>query len=442
MKQRIFSLLLLLVFLVACTPKDTVVFQDNVTIEYGSSINPIDWVKGGRFDAIDILEIDEKKLGTQTITLQITNGKEKTQQEKVITIVDTKGPMISEIQPFVVGFDEVISISQYYHAKDLRDGDVIIDFTPVNTKKLGTEKVRLWATDKEGNRTLKDVMVNVIDDNPPIIKQIKEIIVFKDREFKIEEFIRIEDEQKDLVTIEVKNEYDLSQLGHYPIIVEASDPSGNVQQFETILTVALSSQDEGDGYTIVEPAKLNDKYTLVNRRYQLPTDYIPENLVYVPEQYRIGNVAATLNTVAAFEEMAKAAAQDGIELKVQFGYISYWEQNILYNQSVSELGFVDANKIIQRPGHSEHQLGVALDLCDTSNKCGEDFNNTPADRWLQSHASEYGFILRYPKNKQEVTLSESMSNHYRFVGKEVAKHYVEVKLSYEEYYQQFSDNLK
>lgn len=441
--KRFFVVVSLLLFLVGCTSTDEVVFVNDITIEYGDRINPYNWVKTGLFDDIRIDKINPNHIGTQEIIVTVEHKNKETYYPLQLTILDTQGPEITKLKEFEVPIKSEVTISEFFHAQDLRDGNIIIEHTPIDTSSLGAQRILVWAIDTIGNRTQKEVIMNVIDINPPIITQNEEFLVLQGETFEITDFFTIEDEQEGYLEITLENEYDNQELGHYPVVIVAKDPSGNEARYETVLTIYTEDSDASDGYKVIEDAIIrNDRYTLVNKRYQLPYDYIPNNLVLFPEEYRIGDANATLETVAAFVEMAEAAKKDDVILTIQRGFVSYWNQGTIFNQTITREGFDIANTKVLRPGHSEHQLGVAIDICEAKTHCEEAFNDTDSDLWLRQHAADYGFILRYPEDKEGSTLLSYMSYHYRYVGKEVAHHYNTLDLSYDEYYQQFSDRLQ
>lgn len=165
---------------------------------------------------------------------------------------------------------------------------------------------------------------------------------------------------------------------------------------------------QADGLTYV------DGILIVNKTYSLPEDYAPGI-----------NTAAK----AAFDEMTAAAFNDGLYLYINSGYRSYDEQYSLYYNYAAERGVIEADKVSSRPGFSEHQSGLCFDV----NSTDFSFNNTAEARWLAAHCAEYGFIIRYPKGKEEYTGYEYESWHIRFVGTEIAQDITSKGLCLEEY---------
>jgi len=121
--------------------------------------------------------------------------------------------------------------------------------------------------------------------------------------------------------------------------------------------------------------------------------------------------------------MVAAAKQAGITLNLQSGYRSYNFQVTLYNRYVQQQGQAVADTQSARPGYSEHQTGFAADLGGTSQpSCNVEacFGDTPEGKWLAAHASEYGFIIRYPADRDSTTGYVYEPWHVRYVGTELA----------------------
>ena len=152
---------------------------------------------------------------------------------------------------------------------------------------------------------------------------------------------------------------------------------------------------------IIEEPTYIDGVLIANKTYALPEDYNPD----VDPQAQ-----TALNALIA------AAALDNIELWMKSGFRSYETQLTLYNNYVARDGKEKADRYSARPGHSEHQTGLAFDL----NSLEQDFGETEEGIWLAAHCHEYGFIIRYPKDKEEITGYMYEPWHIRYVGTELA----------------------
>lgn len=123
------------------------------------------------------------------------------------------------------------------------------------------------------------------------------------------------------------------------------------------------------------------------------------------------------------------ALKDGAKLNIASGFRSYNYQEKVYNGYIKEFGVEKTNTFSARPGHSEHQTGLALDICEDSDK----FINTKEDKWLQKNAYKFGFIIRYPKGKEHITEYKYEPWHIRYVGKKHARRIYSKNLTLEEY---------
>lgn len=164
-----------------------------------------------------------------------------------------------------------------------------------------------------------------------------------------------------------------------------------------------------DGVTYVEGV------LIANKTYALPENYAP------------GDDATAL---AAFEKMQAAAANEALDIHISSGFRSYETQRMLYNAYIARDGQAAADRFSARAGHSEHQSGLAFDL----NSVSMYFASTPECPWVAAHAHEYGFIVRYAKEKESITGYMYEPWHIRYVGEELAKEIYELGLSLEEYF--------
>lgn len=178
---------------------------------------------------------------------------------------------------------------------------------------------------------------------------------------------------------------------------------------------------------------------LVNKQNFLPAEYVPPDLVkpdvpFVPgmddEVQHMRRQAA-----AALEEMFAAAARDDLELLARSGYRSYRTQNIIFSRNVEQRGFAAANQVSAVPGESEHQTGLVMDVTSASAgmALNQNFAQTEEGRWIAAHAHKFGFIVRYPPDRQAETGYTYEPWHLRYVGVEAATAIYNQGLILEEY---------
>lgn len=165
----------------------------------------------------------------------------------------------------------------------------------------------------------------------------------------------------------------------------------------SVTTKKMQGIQQIDGITYI------DGVLIANKTYALPRSYNPGGL--------------TSETYNAFQSLVQAAANDGYSLWNASGFRSYETQEQIYNNYVYTHGQATADTFSARPGHSEHQTGMAIDV----NNPSDSFNGTPEAIWLKEHCVDYGFIIRYPEGKQDITGYKYESWHIRYVGVEMAK---------------------
>lgn len=157
---------------------------------------------------------------------------------------------------------------------------------------------------------------------------------------------------------------------------------------------------------------------IVNKKHKLSPSYKPA-LKAIPRTSK----KLTPDAVAAYEKMRKAAKKNGVHLTAISGYRSYARQEALFAQYSRQLGVKQASRISARPGTSEHQTGLALDIGAASGRCvlSRCFANTREGKWLAKNAHRYGYILRYPKGGEKATGYDFEPWHFRYVGPRIAK---------------------
>ena len=156
-----------------------------------------------------------------------------------------------------------------------------------------------------------------------------------------------------------------------------------------------------------------DGIMIVNKTYALPETYRPSNA----GEYEYCTTCLTEETLNAFNAMQADAQSIGLNLYISSGFRSYSYQESLYNNYVSQDGKEEADTYSARPGHSEHQTGLAFDL----NTIDDSFAYTEEGKWVAENCYKYGLILRYPKGKETQTGYQYESWHLRYVGNELAQ---------------------
>ena len=176
----------------------------------------------------------------------------------------------------------------------------------------------------------------------------------------------------------------------------------------------------------------NKMDVIVNKYYKLSSDYEPSDLTKINSKFSSGNnQKLRQEATAKFEEMANAALSEGLKIYAGSTYRSYNYQLGLYNRYVAQDGFAEAETYSARAGYSEHQLGLAVDIIN--GRWSYLSENDKEYEWLINNSYKYGFILRYPRNKEYVTGYVFEDWHFRYLGIELATDVYNSGLTYDEY---------
>ncbi|MGM0883521.1 MAG: M15 family metallopeptidase [Bacillota bacterium] len=192
-----------------------------------------------------------------------------------------------------------------------------------------------------------------------------------------------------------------------------------------------------DGLAVVaQPESIT---ALVNKQNKLPENYNPSDLVYPDVRFifddKIEKRMLRKEAAEALEEMFTSAEIDGIPLAGVSAYRSYTTQKSLFERYVKRDGLVKARTYSAFPGTSEHETGLAIDISGSDGKCAaaDCFAGTKEALWLEEHAHEFGFIIRYLKGKEAITGYQYEPWHLRYVGTELAAELKESGETLEEY---------
>ncbi len=185
------------------------------------------------------------------------------------------------------------------------------------------------------------------------------------------------------------------------------------QEASAAVTASSEEAARNQDPASIEPTYING-ILIANKTYPLPSWW---------------GDGLTGETVAAFDAMSAEAAANGFSLYISSGFRSYSSQASIYNSLVAQVGVAGADRDTARPGHSEHQTGLTIDL----NCICEGFGNQPDGQWVAANAHRFGFIVRYPPGKEHVTGYIWEPWHLRYLGVENATAVYNSGLSLEEY---------
>ena len=205
------------------------------------------------------------------------------------------------------------------------------------------------------------------------------------------------------------------------------------------VVATVNTNTDYDYYTQDFDTNVEDDYLmLVNKYYHLDSSYTPTDLVNISNRYYYGEGHQIRDVVYdAFVDMWNQANNDGIYLIINSSYRTYEEQQQVYDSYKDSRGTTYADSIAARPGYSEHQTGLSLDIFSTEYTTTSNFKDSPAHEWLVNNAYKYGFIQRYEEDTEELTGFAEEAWHWRYVGVEVATYLHEHDITFDEYYAYF-----
>ncbi len=184
-----------------------------------------------------------------------------------------------------------------------------------------------------------------------------------------------------------------------------------------------------------EADNLQSSSLLVSKYRYLKEDYIPKDLEEISSCVE-GTRLLVKDARIHFEKLCESATKENMKIRAISSYRSYAYQKKLYNNYVQKDGVELADTYSARPGFSEHQTGLVVDI-DNYKTDYNHFETTKEFTWMQENAYKYGFILRYPKGKEEITGYDYEAWHYRYVGVDIATAIHNTNLTLDEYYVRF-----
>lgn len=209
-----------------------------------------------------------------------------------------------------------------------------------------------------------------------------------------------------------------------------SNPTEDIKTIVALVNVNRDSKF----YENTTPTDVNeDILMLVNKYNYLDENYVPDNLINVPTTYAYDGNVLRSDVFDAFKNMYNAAKDSNISLILNSSYRSYKDQLETWETRKTAYGKDKADAYAARAGYSEHQTGLAIDVNEFKSTANN-FDETEAFKWLTDNAYKYGFILRYPNGKENITGYSYESWHYRYVGTDAAKIIHDEDITFDEYY--------
>ena len=305
--------------------------------------------------------------------------------------------------------------------------------TTLDTSKVGKKEIKIKTKSFLNKKGTKTVSYKVVDTNAPLLEVEAQINVQQEENNNLLDYIFVKDNSKEEIEPKITGDYDLKKEGKYKLKISAKDSSGNETVKDVVLNVIAPKKVESntnnntssntskennqkENNTINTPKKTKKGYDIIEKDgVTYINGILIANKTYaLPKNYGQG---LTSETSAAFTKMQTAAKEAGLNIFIKSGFRSYQLQTEVYNNWVKLNGQARADTYSARPGHSEHQSGLAMDV----NLIEQEFANTEEFKWLQKNAYKYGFILRYPKEKESITGYIYEPWHYRYVEVSLAE---------------------
>ena len=301
-------------------------------------------------------------------------------------------------------------------AMDLVDHAIgeIIRYPTLSTMETGKQRL-VYVLEKEHIQKEIEVYIDVVDTQYPIIELKSDHITIEygenyDPSENIEKVYDVIDGETD--HYEIIHQIENTVPGDYEVKVCVQDCNQNETQKTFIVTVKKQVIAEPKYSSGIVPTYIKG-ILLVNKQYGLPADF--------------GGVNEEASH--ALSLLQKAASESGWSLPLVSGYRSYSYQQELYSGYVARHGKEAADRFSAQAGHSEHQTGLAFDV----GRIDYNLGSTPEGIWLQNHCADFGFIIRYPSGKEDITGYRYEPWHIRYVGTEHAKAIMSQGLTLEEY---------
>ena len=303
--------------------------------------------------------------------------------------------------------------------KKIKNGTIQTKKEALDTSKLGKQKITLSIKDYFKQIKKISYTLEVIDKEPPKITFNASLKTEEKNEIDLLKDVTATDNSKEEIKVTVEGNYDFATPGTYELYYVAKDSSGNEAKEKFVLEVTKKvvvqtytsnyvapdkdfTTSNGHKGTVRNGITYIDGVLIANKTYALPSTYNPGGL--------------TQEFMNNFNNMKAAANAEGVDFSIFSGYRSYSNQKSTYQGWVNKDGQAAADTYSARPGHSEHQSGLAADI----NGYGARFDESIATEWMAKNAYKYGFILRYPQGKQSITGYVYESWHFRYVGVDLA----------------------
>ena len=362
--------------------------------------------------------------------------------------IKSKQLNVSFKKDIVVSLNDEVYNTDY--VVDLDNGEIVNKKEVINTATTGTKTITLTIRDFFGKEKDYSFDIKIIDDEKPTISSKDKFTTEVGTKIDLLKDVVVTDNSKEDIKATIEGDYNFDKPGTYKLKYVAQDRSGNEasKDFELTVTKKVVVEPKVESVQKTNKSKSSTKKTTSNSSGTKPingtssslngtktskgyTITVKNGITYIngimianktyplPKSYGPGGLTSA--TKAAADEMIAAAKKDGVDLYVASGFRSYATQNNLWTGRKNSRGLAAADAGTARPGHSEHQTGLAFDMCGSGSGCiTSEYHNSKGAKWMTANAYKFGLILRYPSGKQSITGYKYESWHFRYVGKDLA----------------------
>ncbi|MGM9876077.1 MAG: D-alanyl-D-alanine carboxypeptidase family protein [Bacilli bacterium] len=313
--------------------------------------------------------------------------------------------------------DSLPVVNDYLY-KDI-NSDIEIEWKDIDTEDNKIYKAGIYYGSFIYDNDKKNITLVVEDNTPPVIDGVKdyEMLAYE----TVPDFldgVTVSDNSMEDIVVTIDGKYDSEKSGTYVMYYKASDSSNNTtsKEFKLVVkensNVKISKTKNGNTIKNYYGVTYIDNVIIANKTYSLPSNFVPNNLVTINGYIKVVDYVKD-----AYNELKSDSSVLGLNIYASSGYRSYGDQKYIYDNYVRMDGMVKADTYSARAGYSEHQTGLAIDL----NTVNMSFDGTSESNWLKDNCWKYGFIIRYPKDKENITGYMYEPWHIRYVGKELAR---------------------
>lgn len=313
--------------------------------------------------------------------------------------------------------DSLPVVNDYLY-KDI-NSDIEIEWKDIDTEDNKIYKAGIYYGSFIYDNDKMNITLVVVDNTPPVIDGVKdyEMLAYEAVPDFLDGVTASDNSMEDIV-VTIDGKYDSEKPGTYVMHYKASDSSGNItsKEFKLVVkensNVKISKTKKGNTIKNYYGVTYIDNVIIANKTYSLPNNFVPNNLVTINGYIKVVDYVKD-----AYNELKSDSSVLGLNIYASSGYRSYSDQKYIYDNYVRIDGIDKADTYSARAGYSEHQTGLAIDL----NTVDMSFDGTSESNWLKDNCWKYGFIIRYPKDKENITGYMYEPWHIRYVGKELAR---------------------